>query len=981
MTTSPLIPRYLTCEHRLNPLGIGVRRPRLSWTLVTDDPHLRDARQTAYQIQVTTALDDGAPVWDSGKVISDQSVLVRYAGPELKSAQRCYWRVRVWDADDRPSDWSEPAWWEMGLLDVADWHARWITPHNDGDLSQPQPCPLLRREFVLDGDVRSARIYATSLGLYELHLNGRRVGDAQLTPGWTSYRKRLQYQTYDVTDLLAQGSNAIGAILADGWYRGNIGFEGRRNFFGDRLALLLQLRVVYADGREALIVSDEQWRTAESPIRMAEIYHGETYDARLEQPGWDHPGFDDGAWRSVHILDHPKDILIAQIGPFVRCHEALEPVRIFTSPAGETIADLGQNMVGWVRLRVRGEAGMTVTLRHAEVLDQEGNFYTANLRSARQTVQYTLKGGGEEVYEPRFTFMGFRYVKIEGWPGELTPSDLTGIVVHSDIPPIGTFECSNPLINQLQHNIVWGQKGNFVDVPTDCPQRDERLGWTGDAQVFIRTACFNRDVAAFFTKWLGDLAADQQPDGRVPHVVPDVLSSDVGNLAGGSAAWADAAVICPWTIYLCYSDRDILEAQYDSMARWVNFMREQAGDRYLWTTGFHFGDWLDYRGPNPLLPTPVTNNELIATAFFAYCASLMHKIARVLGRQSDAEMYGQLFDKIKAAFNAEFVTPNGRVGAGSQTAYVLALHFDLLPEKLRPLAAQRLADEVRKADYHLTTGFVGTPYLCHVLTRFGYLDLAYELLNQESYPSWLYPVRKGATTIWERWDGIKPDGSFQDAGMNSFNHYAYGAIGDWLYRVVAGIEVDPDQPGYKHVLIQPRPGGGLTHVRASLRSPYGYLAVAWQLTADDFRLQVTLPPNSRATVSIPASRLAEVTESGKRLRHAPGLHAAKVKGDRVVVEIGSGHFEFISRGLNLARAMANVRHIAGRWDRTSMLGELLANEQTQAILLRHVDEAMLQRLRLRWANMSLESAARFAPDVLTEARLQQIEQELLALSA
>ena len=869
----------------------------------------------------------------------------------------------------------------MGLVEADGWRARWITPDTGDETSDPQAAPLLRKAFALDGHgqaIQAARIYVTSLGLYELHLNGQRVGDGLLTPGWTSYARRLQYQTYDVTALVHSGNNAIGAILADGWYCGHLGFEGKRGLYGQRRALLLQLHVTYADGRTTLITSDEGWRAGSGPIRMADLYHGETYDARMAHDRWAEAGFDDSAWGQVHMLDHPKDTLVAQVGPFVKRQEQIKPVRILHSPKGETIFDFGQNMVGWVRLRVRGEAGKTVTLHHAEVLDQDGNFYTANLRTAKQTVEYTLRGGGNEVYEPRFTFMGFQFVQVEGYPGELTLDSLTGIVVHSDISSIGTFECDNRLINQLQHNIVWGQKGNFVDVPTDCPQRDERLGWTGDAQVFVRTACFNRDVATFFTKWLRDLAADQKPSGSVPFVVPDVLSGGGMGESAGSAAWSDAAIICPWTIYLSYGDTRILETQYDSMAAWVRYMREQAGERLVWLNGFHFGDWLDFRG-QPLMPSPVTNRELIATAFLAYDAALMVDIARILGKTEDAQMYAKLAAEAKAAFNAEFVAPNGRVGPGSQTAYVLALHFDLLPEKLRAQAAERLAGEIRKADYHLTTGFVGTPYLCHVLSRFGQTALAYELLNQETFPSWLYPVKKGATTIWERWDGIKPDGSFQDVGMNSFNHYAYGAIGEWLYRVVAGIEADPEAPGYQHTLIQPQPGGGLTHVRATLDSPYGEVTSEWELRDSDLRLRVRVPANAHATVRIPAVKLSQVTESQQPLRRAPGISSVKVKGGVAIIEIGSGEYEFVTTGLNLPYVMAGVRHVAGRLDRTSPLSELKANERGRAALEAHVGEALEKIPRPPWMrDTSLEQLARFAPDKLTEERLRAIERDIRA---
>jgi alpha-L-rhamnosidase len=560
------------------------------------------------------------------------------------------------------------------------------------------------------------------------------------------------------------------------------------------------------------------------------------------------------------------------------------------SPKGETILDFGQNMVGWVRMRVRGPEGTTITLRHAEVLDQQGNLYTENLRAADQITRYTLKGlaDTDEMFEPHFTFQGFQFVAVEGFPGQPTPDNFTGIVVHSDMPLTGTFECSNPLINQLQHNIIWGQKGNFVDVPTDCPQRDERLGWTGDAQVFIRTACFNMNVAAFFTKWLRDLSADQL-NGSVPHVVPDVIAkTGPGGLGEardiGAAAWGDAAVICPWTIYLCYGDTRLLEEQYESMAGWVAYLRSRAGEDYIWRKDFQFGDWLDYRGQDDRLPAPVTNTELIATAFFAYSADLLAKAAQVLG------------NTVKAAFNDEFVTPAGRVGPNTQTAYVLALHFDLLPEPVRPLAAERLAEEIRQADYHLTTGFVGTPYLCHVLSRYGYTDVAYKLLNQEDYPSWLYPIKQGATTIWERWDGIKPDGSFQDAGMNSFNHYAYGAIGAWMYTVIGGIDLDPDQPGYKHIIMRPQLGGGLTYAKARLHSLYGLIQSEWTLQNDAFDWQITVPANTTATVFIPAWDDSRVTENGQPVENANKVTFLRMENGFAIFAVESGSYTFSSKG-------------------------------------------------------------------------------------
>ncbi len=979
---SPLNIHDLTCEYFENPLGIDVAAPRLSWKSSSDR---RGARQSAYQIVVAAseaALNSNDLLWDSGKVASDQSLHVPYGGPALQPHQRCCWRARVWDEQDAPSAWSAPARWEMGLLGSA-WPADWIAPAQDDDPDGARPSPILRRAFTTS-DVASARIYATSLGLYALHLNGRRVGDAVLTPGWTSYQERIQYQTYDVTDLLRDGDNVIGATLGDGWWRGHMGFEGRRNNYGEGVALLLCLRIVHGDGRIEVIGSDEAWRASTGAIRANDIYMGETVDARCEQAGWASAGFDDSAWQDVKKVAHSKDVVVAQIGPFVTRHERITPTRVFTSPKGETILDFGQNMVGWVQVRASGSAGATITLRHAEVLDQQGNLYTENLRRARQTTQFILKGEGEEVFEPQFTFQGFQFVAVDGYPGEVKPENFTGVVLHSDMPAIGAWECNNPLLNQLQHNIVWGQKGNFVDVPTDCPQRDERLGWTGDAQAFIGTACYNMDVNAFFAKWLRDVAADQTDDGAITFVVPQLPRKPGGfnpMMNAGAAAWSDAGVICPWVIYQHYGDVRLLETQFDSMAGWVNYMRDHADEDLIWRKGFQFGDWLDYRGNFSLMPSPVTNNELIATAYFAYSAGLLARAARVLGRVADAEVYADLSARVKAAFVKEFVTESGRVGPNSQTAYTVALHFDLLPETLQPLAAQRLADEIRKANYHITTGFVGTPYICHALSKHGQTDVAYELLNQESFPSWLYPVKRGATTIWERWDGIKPDGSFQDAGMNSFNHYAYGSIGEWMFGVVAGIATDPDAPGFKHALIQPQPGGGLTRVKASLDTPYGRIESEWHLTERDMRLRVVVPANARATVRLPASSLDAITLDGKPFETGNGVHAGRVAGaGEVAIEIGAGEYTFVTTGLSAPAMMAKVKHVAGRLDRYSTLGDLLRNPQAKAVLVSATgfDPSTLPMAGFILGS-PLEGLATFAPHLLTPAKMDALEAQLLAL--
>jgi alpha-L-rhamnosidase len=891
----------LRTEYKINPISIDVLQPRLSWEIVSKQ---RNVFQAAYQIQVAETsdkLDAGMELlWDSGIVKSDQSIHVIYKGPALHSGQRIYWRARIWDSENRSSPWSETAFWEMGMLTIADWHALWIQPDIEEDISKSQPCPLLRKEFIMNGEIESARAYITSLGLYEMEINGQRVGNQVFTPGWTSYNNRLQYQTYDIKQYLKAGANAVGVVLGDGWYRGFLGWNNERNYYGEKLALLLQIIISYKNGNMEIIATDSTWKASTGPILSSDIYHGEIYDARLEKNGWSEAGFNDQDWNDVKVIEHSKKILVASPGPPVRKIEEIVPIKIITTPNDATVFDLGQNMVGWVRFRVKGNTGITVTLRHAEVLDKDGNFYTENLRAAKQTIQYTLKGGEEEIFEPHFTFHGFRYVAMEGYPGKPVLKNITGIVVHSDMTPTGSFICSNELINRLQHNILWGQKGNFLDVPTDCPQRDERMGWTGDAQVFAPTACFNMDAASFFTKWMKDFIADQKEDGRVPWVIPNVLDGGGGTgWSDGTAAagWSDAAVIIPWTIYQNYGDIRILEQQYESMKAWVNYIKVQAGGRYLWDTGFHFGDWLAFATTRSDYPGATTDKDLIATSYFYYSTTLLQKTAVLLGKEKDADDFKELQQNIKEAFQKEFLTPNGRLSSNTQTAYVLALAFDLIPENLKESTAKRLADDVKDFG-HITTGFLGTPLICQVLTDNGYTDLAYMLLLRQQYPSWLYPVTMGATTIWERWDGIKPDGTFQDKGMNSFNHYAYGAVGKWLYSYVAGIRIDEKEPGYKHILIQPNPGGDLTSASASVHSMYGKVESSWKVKDNHFNLIINIPHNTYATAILPHAKLEQIHENGKSLKNIIGINHYYQNGDAVVLQLGSGKYHFVYKWKN-----------------------------------------------------------------------------------
>ena len=883
---------HLRTEYKIDPVGIDILRPRLSWELQSPE---RGVMQSAYQIRVgmdPADLKKGRHLlWDSGKVDSSASAQIPYGGPALISRNRYFWQVRIWDHSGRPSAWSSAAFWEMGLLHAGDWQAEWITPGLAGDTFRSMPCPMLRREFTLRGAVASARAYVTGLGLYELELNGTKVGDQLFTPGWTAYDKRIQYQTCDVTALLKPGLNAAGVLLGDGWYRGWLAFNGQRNTYGATLALCLQIEVTYQDGSREHVVSDGRWRSATGPILASDIYNGEIFDQRLEKKGWSTAGYDDSGWNGVRVLPAPAAARVAPEGPPVRRVAECAVQKLFTTPRGERVADFGQIMTGWVRLRARGPAGTVIRLTHFEVLDKQGNVYLDNLRAARQCDEIILDGSREMIFEPRFTFHGFRYVHIDGYPGKLTAGDLTGIVIHSDYDPAGSFACSDPLINQLQHNIVWSQKGNFLDVPTDCPQRDERLGWTGDAQVFARTACFNGDLAAFYTKWLKDLALDQKPNGAVPHVIPNVLERDTPDRNSASAAWADAAVIVPWTIYLCYGDLRILEQQYPSMQAWVDYMAGRAGESHLWNQDFTFGDWLAFATDRSDYPGATTDKDLVCQAYFVHSTDLLQRTAVLLGKTADAARYLELKQRAVLAFQQEYTTPGGRLASNTQTAYSLALVFDLLPEAQRPAAARRLAEDVRRFG-HITTGFVGTPLICHALSDWGYWEEAFALLHRKEYPSWLYPITRGATTIWERWDGIRADGSFQNAGMNSFNHYAYGAIGEWLYRKVVGIEIDPRKPGYKHILFKPHSGGGLTSARAETRSLYGSVACGWEIKAGRMHLSLTVPANTTATALLPGAVLADIREGGRPLAEVTGVASAAQRGEAVELDLGSGDYLF-----------------------------------------------------------------------------------------
>ena len=849
--SSPCNAVQLTCEMLKDPIGIDETTPRFSWIMLDKRS---GASQTAWQIQVASMRDvftEGPLIWDSGKVAGNDSLDHPYVGKELVSRQRVFWRVRLWDYQRKATPWSRSAVFEMGLLKRSDWRAHWIGSGLKTRFNMP--CPHLRTSFSLEDQLVSARLYVTALGIVEPWINGVRVSDDRFSPGWTVYDKRINVLTYDVTAALRIGVNRLGCILATGWYAGRIRRECSREQSDRPIALCAQLEIEFASGRRQTVCSNLDWEWRNGPFRAADFYDGEIYDARLELPGWAFPGGGKTGWRKVKIISPPQVMLTAKRNLPVRSQEVLKAKKLTCPNPATWVFDLGQNMVGVARFCAHLRQGQKVRLRFAEMLNADGTLYLDNLRTARSTDLYTAAADGRITWEPHFTFHGFRYVEVTGLASKPRLDDLVGVVLHSEISSTGQFRCSNQLVNRLQKNILWGLKGNFLEVPSDCPQRDERLGWTGDAQVFVRTACFNRDVATFFEQWILSMTDDQHPDGRIPNYIPNAGGGD----AGGAAAWGDAVVICPWTVYQCYRDRRILEFSYDAMRRWVDWRISTSKDDIHQWAGF--GDWLaiDVIAQNDSR-RGTTPNDLISTAYHAYTAGLLAEVAAVLGKKQDVAKYRAVRKRVVAAFDREFVSASGRVVGETQTGYLLALGFNLLPEHKRAYAVKRLVHEIESRDWHLSTGFVGTPLLVPVLTRYGQIDVAYRLLLQETYPSWLYSIRQGATTMWERWNSYSHKDGFGNVQMNSFNHYAYGAIGEWLYASVVGIDLDPSDPGYRHVLFQPRPGGNITWAKGSLQTRYGKVSSSWAIEEGRMTLEISLPPNTTGTVKLPDGETVKV---------------------------------------------------------------------------------------------------------------------------
>jgi alpha-L-rhamnosidase len=841
---SPTALRFEHWPEAIPALGVGTGAPRLSWITPEAAP---DFLQAAYEIEV-----DGDLGTRSYVVKSPDQVLVPWPAPALGSREAANVRVRVSDGQAW-TDWGPAREVEAGLLEATDWIAQAISPVGLGALSMP--APIVAASIDVPHVIRRARLYVTAHGLHVPWINGQRVSEDLLAPGWTSYRRRLRYQTYDVTDLVRPGANELEVLIGNGWFRGRLGFAGARAVYGERLALLAQLEITTTDGGRYVLATDDSWTSRESEILSDDIYDGQATDLRRRMHVADLPS------SGVEIVPMDLGLLVAPEGPPVRVAEVVNAERVWSSPSGRTLVDFGQNVVGWVRLRVRHLLpGAQVTVRHAEVLE-DGELCLRVLRSAKATDSYWVSGHREEILEPLLTFHGFRYAEVTGID-RLLVEDVEAVVLGSALERTGWFDSTDLQLNRLHENVVWSTRGNFLDVPLDCPQRDERLAWTGDIQAFAPAASFLFDTAGFLGTWLADLAAEQHADGSVPHVIPSISAEDAWSLP--AAGWGDAATFVPWAVYQRTGDVSILQRQFGSMRAWVDRVADVAGPDRLWTGGFQFGDWLDPTAPPEQPAAARADPGVVATAFFARSAAVVAQAAETLGYHPEAHAYSALADEIRSAFARAFVSSPGIVRSDAQTVYALAIAWDLLPtEKDREAAGRRLADLVRSGGFRIGTGFLGTPLVCDALSLTGHADVAYRLLLQTGCPSWLYPVTMGATTIWERWDGIRPDGSINPGEMNSFNHYALGAVADWMHRTVAGLA--PLEPGYRAILVHPIPSPSLSGASASHRTPYGDARVSWERRDGRFSLRVRIPVGSTAQVHVPGAEVVQLVRHGEHL--------------------------------------------------------------------------------------------------------------------
>lgn len=899
-----ITPVDLRCEYLVNPHGIDATHPRFSWILLEQDPGARGSYQTAYRIIVASSrknvLNGTGDLWDTGKIRSASTAQIAYEGKALTSRQRAWWAVQVWDQHDAPSEWSKPAFFSMGLLSKDDWQGRWIE-HPDpapSDHEQVVPPPLFRKEFHLPVRPAHAEIYITALGVYNLYINGKPVGNHILPPEWTDYATRVQYQTYDITRLLRTGANAVAVQLGDGWYAGRLGMSDhlvgkRRRVYGPKPQLLVQIEAVDARGRHSIIPSDASWQvTNEGPIRSSDLLDGEVYDATREMPGFDLPGFDASGWKQAVAAEPYKGALVAQMNEPIAPTATVKPLRMTRIGDRAFVFDFGQNLVGFCRLTVVGSQGEEVTVRHAEMLNDDGTLYTANLRGAPQVDRFILRNG-RQVCQPHFTYHGFRYVEVSGIPSP--PEEIRAIVFNSSAPEVGTFRCSRPMLNRLWKNILWTQRANLQSVPTDCPQRDERLGWMGDIQAFGQTAIFNMDLAAFFTKWCRDIRDSQADDGRFPDFAPHPYGKN--ERFTGAPGWGDAGIEIPWLCFVNYEDKRILAQQFEAAKRWIGFIHLHNPD-LIWRNnrGNDYNDWLN--GDTLVKEGWPTHggavpNDVFATAFFAHSTDLVARMARELGRSEEAREYEHLAARIKFAFQKAFVSPDGRITGDTQAGYALALHFNLLPENLRRKAAEHMVEAIHRYHDHISTGFHSTHRMMMELVRFGYVDLAYKLLNNTTFPSWGYTIENGATTIWERWDGYVKGRGFQDPGMNSFNHWALGSVGEWMVRNILGINPDEQAQGYSRFTIHPRPGGGITWAKGSYASIRGTISVEWHQSPAHFTLDVQVPVNTTAMIAVPAVNERTVREGDTPASKASGVDFLRMEGGFAWFRVVPGRYHFV----------------------------------------------------------------------------------------
>lgn len=881
-------PTMLKCEYLVNPVGIDTTQPRLFWQMESDQ---RGQKQTAYQIKVAsspTRLMFGiADLWDSGKVKSDQSIQVVYSGKERSSGQRAYWKVRVWDKDGRAGKYSKPAYWEMGLLDAGDWKGKWLAAKPD---SQPvtgaEPVPYFRKTFAIDKKIKQARAYVSGVGYYELYLNGKKVGDHVLDPAFTKYDKRVLYVTYDVTQQLTKGQNAVGAVLGSGWYNMHTidTWEFYKAPWRARPALLCQLRIDFTDGSSQTIATDQTWKVSTGPIVFDGIRNGETYDARLENKGWDTANFNDAAWSPAQVVAGPKGTLCAQMILPIRVMKTIKPVGITEPKPGVFVFDMGQNFAGWARLNVTGPAGTTITLHHEERLNPDGTVDTRmnskHVKSGQfQTSVYTLRGEGTEVWEPRFTYYGFRYVQVTGWPGKPTLDNLTGCVVHTSFEQTGEFECSNTLLNKIQQCTLWSYVSNFHGYPTDCPHR-EKQGWTGDAHLAAEAGLYNFNSQSAYTKWMNDFKDEQQPDGNLPGIVPTggwgyqiVWEKGPQWLGGFGPAWDSAYVLIPWYMYQYCGDTRILQQHYDGMKRYLDKVTSHYTTDYICPIGLE--DWCYAKQR--------TTKSLTSTGYYYADTLVLARTAQILGKKEDSEKYATLASKIKQSFNEKFFDPNtGQYTGWTQTALSCALYQGLVEQGQEERVLKNLMANIAQANWHLDAGILGTKYTLNCLGDAGHADVVYKMLNQTDYPSYGHWLAQGATTLWEQWDG-----------GNSRNHIMFGDVSRWFYRALAGIDIDKSDVAFKKIIIRPNPVEGLSWAKGKVDSMYGPIESSWRRDGGRFMLDVTIPPNTTATAYLPAKINQTITESGKPIEKDVGVVCSSWTENVVVLNLASGKYQFV----------------------------------------------------------------------------------------